>query len=118
MNITVHIERLVLDETIVASGERGQLQAAVRAELLRLLTAGGLSPELARGGALPSVPVKAIQLGNTGAFSLGRQIAGSLYSGIGASSREKKNEGGPRKPANSDQRSALNESFGSSRIES
>jgi hypothetical protein len=98
MNITVHIERLVLDETVVASGERGQLQAAVRAELLRLLTTGGLSPELAGGGALPSVPAKAIQLGNTGAFSLGRQIAGSVYSGIGTSSREKKSERGPQRP--------------------
>jgi hypothetical protein len=97
MNIKVHIERLIVDEAIMASGEPRQLQAAVRAELMRLATAGGVSTELAGGGALPSVTAKAIQFSDPGPFSLGRQIADSIYSGIGGSGRGEINDRRSRK---------------------
>ncbi|HEX8921737.1 MAG TPA: hypothetical protein VF766_09680 [Pyrinomonadaceae bacterium] len=84
MNINLHIERLVLDEGVMTLGQRRLLQATVQAELIRLLTTGGLSSELAAGGAVPSVQGKAIELGNNvGPIDLGRQIAGSVYAGIG-----------------------------------
>jgi hypothetical protein len=84
MNVNLHIERLVLDGVDIAPGQRPLVQAAVEAELARLLAAGGLSPALTEGGALHRVPANAIQL-NSGADSadLGRQIAGSVYGGIG-----------------------------------
>jgi hypothetical protein len=83
MNINLHIERLVLDDVAVGPGGSQQLQQTVQAELVRLLTAGGLSSELAGGAALPTVPGKTIQTGGDNAGQLGRQIAGSIYSGIG-----------------------------------
>jgi hypothetical protein len=43
MNISVHIERLVLDGLFVSHGQRPLLQAAVEAELTRLLTAATAS---------------------------------------------------------------------------
>ena len=84
MNINLHIERLILDGVDIAPGQRPLMQAAVEAELTRLLTVGGLSPALTRGGALHRVSVNAIQLtSGAGPADLGRQIAGSVYGGIG-----------------------------------
>lgn len=84
MNINLHIERLILEGVVIAPGQRGLLQAALEAELTRLLSAGGLSPDLTGSGALLRVPANAIQL-NKGVepADLGRQIAGSIYGGIG-----------------------------------
>lgn len=84
MNINVHIERLILDGLPVAHRERPMLQAAVEAELARLLTSEGLAPHLLTGGAIPRLRGGNIQLtseGDTG--QLGRQIAWAVYGGIG-----------------------------------
>jgi len=84
MNINLHIERLVLDGVNIAPGQRHLVQAAVATELTRLLTAGGLSQALTGGGALHRVSANAIQLNSgAGPVDLGRQIAGSVYGGIG-----------------------------------
>lgn len=45
MNIELHIERLTLDGVVVDPGRRFDVQAAVEAELRRLLTAGGVTTE-------------------------------------------------------------------------
>lgn len=84
MNIYVHIERLILDGVSVPPAERPVLQAAVEAELARLLAEGGLSSDLQSGGALPSLPAGGIELpaeGNAG--RLGNQIARAVYRGLG-----------------------------------
>lgn len=84
MNINLHIERLVLDGLDIAAGERRLLQFAVEAELARLLSAGGITAELASGGALPRLAGNSIQLQHAkGPAEVGRQIAGALYGGIG-----------------------------------
>jgi hypothetical protein len=81
--IKVHIERLVL-EGLPAERSQGPLvQAAVQAELSRLLSEGGLGPELASGGSVPSVPAGSIRLNGGGPGEMGRQIARSVYGGIG-----------------------------------
>lgn len=84
MNINLHIERLVLDGIPLSPGERPLLQAAVEAELTRLLLNGGLSDALQSGGALYNVRTADIQLvSNESAARLGDQIAGAAYGGIG-----------------------------------
>lgn len=84
MNINLHIERLVLDGIPLSPGERPLLQAAVEAELTRLLTSGSLSDVLQSGGALYNVRTAGIQLvSNKNAARLGDQIAGAVYEGIG-----------------------------------
>jgi len=84
MNVDLHIERLILEGVDLAPGQRPGLQAAVESELTRLLTEGGLAPQLTAGGALPRVTSPAIQLGHGDApTTLGRQIAGAVYGGIG-----------------------------------
>jgi len=84
MNIELHIERLILDGLPVERSQRPHLQAAVEAELTRLLAENGLAAELQTGGAVPSVRADAMQFksGNT-PMQWGQQIARSVYSGIG-----------------------------------
>jgi hypothetical protein len=88
MKINLHIDRLILDGVNIRPGQRHLLQASVEAELARLLMEGGISPNLTNGGAVPGVPAKAIQLGSQKELSnssvqIGRQIAQSVYGGIG-----------------------------------
>jgi hypothetical protein len=84
MNIQVHIERLVLDGLSVAPSQGQLVQAAVEAELARLLASGSLATALSTGAALPVLRAGTIQLAahHTPA-QLGGQIAGAVYSGIG-----------------------------------
>jgi len=83
MNINLHIERLVLDGVNITAGQRHLLRASVEAELPRLLTDGGLAPGLAQGVALPRLSAGAMQLTGSNPAQLGRQIAQSVYVGIG-----------------------------------
>jgi hypothetical protein len=84
MNITIHIERLILDGLPVATHQGPLVQAAVEAELARLVTADGLSPSLSGGGALASVRAGYLQLANdSNPNQLGQQIAQAVYGGIG-----------------------------------
>jgi len=84
MNIKLHIDRLILDGLPLPHSQRPLLQAAVEAELTRLLTADGLSPGLSAGGAIPHLPVGSLQLTHDNSpAQLGRQIAQSVYGGIG-----------------------------------
>jgi hypothetical protein len=85
MNIELHIERLILDGLQVEPRNRAALQAAVEAELTRLLTAGGLRAELLSGGAVRSLGAGEIQVTNqTSAAHLGNHIAQAVHSGISA----------------------------------
>lgn len=85
MNINVHIERLILDGVSVAPSQRPLLQAALEAELGRLLTEGNLGVELRSGGAVHSISTPAIQLSPDGNQNQwGHQIAHAVYRGIGS----------------------------------
>ncbi len=84
MNINLHIERLILDGLPLEPNQGTLVQRAVEAELARLLAVDGLSPSLLDGGALPQVSVSTIQLTSSNdSTELGRQIAQSVYGGIG-----------------------------------
>jgi hypothetical protein len=81
--IKVHIERLVLEGLPVERRHGPQVQAAVEAELSRLMSEGGLSPELASGGAVPSVQADRINSVGKNPTQIGRQIAKAVYGGMG-----------------------------------
>ncbi len=84
MNIEVHIERLILDGLPIERSQGPYLQAAVEAELTRLLAENGLAPDLQSGGAVPKVWTNGIQLAlGSGPIQIGTQIARSVYGGIG-----------------------------------
>lgn len=84
MNINLHIDRLILDGVHIPDGQRHLLQTSVQTELTRLFADREISPGLASGGALPHVSASGIQLSNgSDPVQLGRQIARSVYGGIG-----------------------------------
>lgn len=111
MNIHLHIDRLVLDGIALAPRERARLQAALEQELRRLL-AGGLTLPDGAGGSLANLRGQSVRRGRAGdraadvavhapesrpasgaadgagdgaadGATLGRQLAASLYRGIG-----------------------------------
>lgn len=84
MNLTVHIERLVLDGAGLGGAQPHLLQAVIQVELARLLGEGGLAPELAAGVALPHVAGLPLALpSDAGGAEAGARIAASVYGGIG-----------------------------------
>jgi len=84
MNVRLHIDRLVLDGVSLSAGGRPRLQAAIESELARLITAGGLSPELARGIAVPSIRAPQMTYASDAKpAQLGSAIAGAVYGGVG-----------------------------------
>lgn len=83
MNITVHIERLILDGVDLPQGELPAFQTAFEAELTSLLAEGNLSPWLANGGALSNLSGGSFQMESGAPAPLGRQVAGAVYGGLG-----------------------------------
>lgn len=84
MKIVVHIERLVLDGLLVTSAQGAHVGAALERELARLLAADAGVRRL-QGGAVPRVGAPAIALAQQPRpAEIGRQIAQSVYTGIGA----------------------------------
>lgn len=83
MNIHLQIERLVLDGFSLDARERRQLQAALEHELGRLLGEGLALPSGAGGAQarLRGQPVR--QSGGADPAGMGRQLAASLYRGMG-----------------------------------
>lgn len=84
MKINISIERLILDGISIPHHQRPSLQSAVEMELARLIAVGGLSPSLMSGGATAGLEAGDMRLpGDSNPARLGRQIARSVYAGIG-----------------------------------
>lgn len=84
MNVNLHIDRLILEGIPLSLRQRALLGTAVTDELTRLIAEGGLPAGLPAGGAVPSIPAGAIQLGSdNNPALLGRQIAQAVYGGSG-----------------------------------
>ena len=80
MNISLHIERLVLDGLPAHAGQVVVLQAALETELARLLAEHGLPG--VTPGAIPQLAAAPIQLSAGAPAQWGRQIAGSLANSL------------------------------------
>ena len=88
MKISVHVERLVLEGLPVSVSERPLLQAAIEAELTRLLRNGGLADEFRAGSALTQVPAGAVRVGTESSpTELGTDIAHAVHRGLSHRSR-------------------------------
>jgi hypothetical protein len=83
VNIRLHIERLVLDGLPIGAHDGRLVQAAVEAELSRLLTAGIAPDAFGQGFAVPGVRADAVQL-EAGATpqGIGTQVAQAVHGGI------------------------------------
>ena len=84
MNVNLNIERLVLEGFSLRPGEHLLVREAAERELSRLLSAGGVSPQLLSGGAVPRLAAPDIHVaGDADSGAIGRQIARAVYGGIG-----------------------------------
>jgi hypothetical protein len=84
VDIRLHIERLVIDGSLLATGSEQSLESAMQMELLRLLHEDGLAPRLAIGGTLHHLAAPTIRIEpHTDAKSVGETIAKAIYRGIG-----------------------------------
>jgi hypothetical protein len=83
MNIELHIESLVIEGLEISHAQRAVLQAALEAELSRLITSSGLPAGLQSGESVPSLTAPRIQAGRQNdPAQLGQQIAQSVYGGL------------------------------------
>jgi hypothetical protein len=83
MDIHLDIDRLVVDDQLLAPGDRTALAASVTRELGRLLTGRGLpSAVLAGGGAMPRLEAGNLGGASSDADAFGRQIAGAVHKGM------------------------------------
>jgi hypothetical protein len=83
MNINLHIERIILEGLPVAAGQGAAVQAAIEAELTRLLAENGLASHLMSGGATPRIAAGEVQSSDeSSALQLGQQIARAVHEGI------------------------------------
>lgn len=82
-NVRVHIERVILEGIDLASDRHSQLQAAIEAELTRLLAMDSTVSQWQVGRAVNSLPGDTLQLTvENHPGLLGRQIAQAVYGGI------------------------------------
>ncbi len=83
MDIRVYVDQLILDGLPVDQSQGPRIQAAMEAELARLLIESPSALHLQAGIALPSVSAHEIQLAaGSSPTRMGMQIAQSVYSGI------------------------------------
>ncbi|KAF3886737.1 MULTISPECIES: hypothetical protein [Nostocales] len=80
MNINIDIEKLVFEGMAISPSQRRLLQAAVEAELGRLLATEGIPHKLKGGGVVPSGAIQ-IKPG-TNFTQMGQQIAQGIYGGM------------------------------------
>lgn len=85
MKLTLHIDRLVLEGLPATRQDGPRIEAAVTAELERLIGSRGISEGLRQGGAVPALRGAEMRLGGeTAPRHLGKQIARSVYGSLGS----------------------------------
>lgn len=78
MTIHLQIDRLILEDINLSPRQRRQLQAAVEAELSRLLAERGLPASMQNGGKFPALPALTVTSSTT-PTQMGQQIAQGIY---------------------------------------
>jgi hypothetical protein len=80
MSIRIHIERLILDGLPVQPRDGALFQAAVEAELSRLVTLSGIPSDFQTGGNQARIDAPALQLmSSPDAKVLGAQVGEGIY---------------------------------------
>ena len=82
MKIDIEIERLILSGVDVSPSQRVKLQAAIEAELARLVKVFGLPVHLQGGGRIPKLPADLSLTNTSNPVQLGQEIAQAIYGGM------------------------------------
>ena len=81
-DISLHIERLVLNGFAYSLYERGELQNALHQQLTALIAQGGLG-DLIGGGLVPSLRAEGIRISSsTAPNQVGAMVAGSIFNSL------------------------------------
>jgi hypothetical protein len=81
--VQLHIERLVVDESLLSAGQSDTLQTTIETELARLVREEGLNAT--SSATVHSLPARNIQIPKQSRPTrLGNQIARSVYAALGA----------------------------------
>jgi len=84
MNVTIHIDRLVLDGLHVEQRQGPAWQLAIEQELAHLLADGGSPARKRTGGAVPRLNAGAMHMSQRAdATVLGKQIIAAVRGGLG-----------------------------------
>ncbi|THD06284.1 hypothetical protein [Rhodanobacter lindaniclasticus] len=83
MSIALHIERLVVDEAVLAGERAGSVRAALEVELGRLLAQPGASAALRGLGAIAALPPAALPPAGHPHERLGPRIATAVQHSLG-----------------------------------
>lgn len=83
MKIALHIDRLVLDGSLLEGARAGDVQAALERELALQLARFRTFDTLRRIGAVERLPALALPAADRGRRSLGQRIAAAVGSGLG-----------------------------------
>lgn len=80
-SINLHIERLVVDGSLLSAGQGHKLQSAIESELAQLARENGLTG--LTSGALYSLPTRDMHIAKqTPSAQVGRQIARTVYAAL------------------------------------
>lgn len=80
-SVRLHIERLIVDESLVATGQKHRLRAAIETELTRVLREHGLAG--LTSGALYDLPTREVRIARPSSTAqIGRQIARTIYTAL------------------------------------
>lgn len=83
MSIVLHIERLVLDETLLGGERAGSVRAALERELTKLLAQPGAVDALRGLGTVAALPPALLPVATPPQPTLGPRIATAVQQGLG-----------------------------------
>jgi hypothetical protein len=95
MNVSIHIERLIIDGLPVTACDNALVQAGVEAELSRLLSESGIPGELSMGGNWATVRAPTLRFSSVAhAGVTGADIGAGIYSAFGGLPNKQDGSGG------------------------
>jgi len=83
MSIHLHIERLVIDESLLGTERAGTVRAAIERDLARHLAHPGALETLKSIGAIDALPAVSLPLADRPRDRLGPRIATAVQDGLG-----------------------------------
>ncbi|MDJ0717753.1 MAG: hypothetical protein QNJ54_26615 [Prochloraceae cyanobacterium] len=81
-NINFQIDEIILEGVSLSHSQRSRLQAALEAELSRLVSDNGLPPQLQQGGTIAKLLLTPKITKEMNPTQMGQEIARSIYVGL------------------------------------
>lgn len=83
MNVKLHIDRLVLEGLPLSASQGPAVQAALQAELVRLIQVGGIGGTPLPYDSVPRLQTPLVRVAGGTPRSIGERVAASVHQGLG-----------------------------------